>query len=541
MKRTRGLGFKLTGAFIVFLAVTLILCGITTYLSQMSIYREQCKTNVTNVARYLRTLITADGDDFLQFTDYFKDHYMDVNIPVDASEYLSYQETYEELFAKYYPGQTLGDELSFEELNDEVKNAYLSYTYLYWCLTFEKAAQDFGLTYTYFLTLNDETHYVNYVIDAVRQSRREHNEFLNEYVAENPDDADGYLDLYQGDEEEFLYLNDEVHNPLEENELMWKTWETGETQDGFRVWHNQWGDTYGYYVPLFIDNVKVGLIAGEIDIADVNTEILKNTLKQLAIIAVVFALSLIVLMTYINRKYISKIIALEASVQDYASSKDSGVVKEIEKHISGHDELTSLSEEIISMIIEIENYIKSLMEVHAELDETREHADLMQELANRDALTGIRNKTAYDKEIKRLEWELDDGNTKFGFAMVDLNFLKRINDTYGHEQGNDAIKRCCRLVCEVFVHSPVFRIGGDEFVVILEHHDYDHIEELVAQFNREIDAFAKDETLEVWERISAAIGYALYDKVRDDSVSNVFKRADKAMYQRKTEMKAIRS
>ena len=125
--------------------------------------------------------------------------------------------------------------------------------------------------------------------------------------------------------------------------------------------------------------------------------------------------------------------------------------------------------------------------------------------------------------------------------MVDLNFLKRINDTYGHEQGNIAIKKLCHLVCAIFEHSPVFRIGGDEFAVVLEHNDYAKVSDLVDTFNAKLDEMAADTKLEPWERISAAIGVARYDPVTDSSVANVFKRADKAMYLRKKEMKAVRT
>ena len=63
----------------------------------------------------------------------------------------------------------------------------------------------------------------------------------------------------------------------------------------------------------------------------------------------------------------------------------------------------------------------------------------------------------------------DMGNLiNFGIAMIDLNNLKVINDTYGYEEGNYAIKKLCEIVCSVFSHSLVFRIGGDEFVVILK-------------------------------------------------------------------------
>ena len=194
------------------------------------------------------------------------------------------------------------------------------------------------------------------------------------------------------------------------------------------------------------------------------------------------------------------------------------------------------------MILEMENYMKNLVETMKKLGEAREHADAMNELAHKDALTGVRNKTAYDSEVHRIEWELvQDKNKRFAFAMIDLNYLKRINDTYGHEQGNIAIQKLCRIVCTIFEHSPVFRIGGDEFAVVLENEDYVHVDELVAEFNAKLDEMAQDASLEPWERISAAVGVAFYDPVTDSSVANVFKRADKAMYLRKKKMKATRS
>ena len=147
---------------------------------------------------------------------------------------------------------------------------------------------------------------------------------------------------------------------------------------------------------------------------------------------------------------------------------------------------------------------------------------------------------AYDHEAKKLEADLADGFNEFGLAMVDLNFLKRTNDTYGHEKGNISIRRLCMLVCEIFDHSPVFRIGGDEFVVILKNHDYRCVDQLIDDFNDRLAQVQNDDTLKPWEQISAAIGYYKFDKTVDKTVDDVFKKADKAMYDRKTAMKAER-
>lgn len=97
------------------------------------------------------------------------------------------------------------------------------------------------------------------------------------------------------------------------------------------------------------------------------------------------------------------------------------------------------------------------------------------------------------------------------------------------------------LVCEVFEHSPVFRIGGDEFIVILKFRDYRNVDRLIDDFNARLEAVQKDDTLKPWEQISAAIGYAKFDKTVDHTVDDVFKKADQAMYERKKAMKARRT
>lgn len=534
MKHQKGLIHKLGFVFVIFLVVTLALCGVTTYLSQMSIYRKQCQRNITNVASYLGSLIEADGEDFLKYKKYYEKHYADVDIPIDAREYLSYEEAFNKLFTQRYPGKTFDVDIEVEDLDEDVAEAWFKYTHLYWLLTFEQARADFDLPYTYFLIPNEEQYSNVYMIDGERTSRADHIKFIEE----KPQYA--VYDHYQGDEAEYMYLNDEYSNPRDEHVVLWTAWETGEPQDGYIVWHNHWGDTYSYYVPVWIDHEKAGLAVAEVDISDVNAEIIRNTLTQLGIIAAVLLICLAIALTYVNRNIILRIVKLEANVQEYTSSKDVALAETIEKDIKGHDEIVSLSRGIVSMIIEIENYIKSLVQVNAALADEKSNSARMQDLANKDALTGIRNRTAYEKEKLKLEWELADGNTNFGIAMIDLNFLKRINDTYGHEQGNAAIKKLCFIVCHVFEHSPVFRIGGDEFVAILKNEDYENRDELVEEFRAQIEVLQKDENAEPWEKISAAIGVAVFDKDRDAGVDNVFKRADQLMYENKKEMKAVR-
>ena len=159
--------------------------------------------------------------------------------------------------------------------------------------------------------------------------------------------------------------------------------------------------------------------------------------------------------------------------------------------------------------------------------------------ANRDALTSVRNKGAYDIFAQKLQERLDDGAEdaqEFALCMFDCNDLKAINDRYGHDKGDLYLKAACALICRVFQHSPVFRIGGDEFIIVLQNSDFTAREELLRRFDSEAAA-TRAALLSEWERVSVAKGVAVFDPALDHSVDDVFRRADAGMYQDKKQMK----
>ena len=163
----------------------------------------------------------------------------------------------------------------------------------------------------------------------------------------------------------------------------------------------------------------------------------------------------------------------------------------------------------------------------------------LNDLAYADALTSLHNKGAFDITINNMQTDINDhGEKKMQFAvcMFDCNDLKAVNDTNGHDKGDIYIKETAAIICEVFSHSPVFRVGGDEFAALLLNRDYENRDELIKRFDEKC-AERRDGTELAWEKVDVARGMAVYDPDEDESVNDVVRRADKLMYENKWRLK----
>ena len=164
------------------------------------------------------------------------------------------------------------------------------------------------------------------------------------------------------------------------------------------------------------------------------------------------------------------------------------------------------------------------------------YMDRMNDLAYRDSLTGVKSKAAYAEETKKINNSIKLGFDQFGIMMLDINGLKRVNDQYGHEAGNSYIINCCKLICTIFKHSPVFRIGGDEFIALLIGEDLKKVDRLLEKFYIKMEEIQREATCPE-ERVSVAAGYAVFEEKVDQTFEDVFKKADEAMYKKKVSMK----
>lgn len=160
-----------------------------------------------------------------------------------------------------------------------------------------------------------------------------------------------------------------------------------------------------------------------------------------------------------------------------------------------------------------------------------EHLEAMR-IVSRDPLTGVKSRYVYLDDERAINQEIAKQTVDpFAVVFCDLNNLKQINDTYGHTEGDEFIKQACRTICHIYKRSPVYRIGGDEFVVILRGEDYqnrDYLYKMVKTLN-----YAQN----VGRRVVIACGMSVYEPGKDTSISDVMKRADAAMYENKKKLK----
>jgi diguanylate cyclase (GGDEF)-like protein len=118
---------------------------------------------------------------------------------------------------------------------------------------------------------------------------------------------------------------------------------------------------------------------------------------------------------------------------------------------------------------------------------------------------------------------------KFAVAVFDINGLKEINDTYGHQMGDQYIIDGCKIISKVYRNSPIYRLGGDEFAIIARGADYARIDELMEKFLKESEKNRNTGGVVV------AAGMSKY--VDEKNVAEVFRTADKRMYKNKEELK----
>ncbi len=307
---------------------------------------------------------------------------------------------------------------------------------------------------------------------------------------------------------------------------------------------SDWGAAYTACKPLVNSTgVHYGVLCADISIDALHKSVHRSVLNSIISTLGAGLLFVAILIFWLHRNVTGPILALEKSVRKFAEDSNSKAPEDLAfdaPDINTHNEVESLSTSILKMTEDIKVYVQDILEAKKSVKNAQEKAENMTMLAYKDALTHVGSKIAYDNAARALAKDVADNSiSEFGIVMIDLNNLKVINDSYGHANGNTYISGACHIICIIFRHSPVFRIGGDEFIVILKSYDYAVRQKLVDQARQKFFETENDNSKEPWERYSVAIGMAEYKA--GDTVDTVFKRADEDMYQNKQNMKKSRT
>jgi diguanylate cyclase (GGDEF)-like protein len=306
-----------------------------------------------------------------------------------------------------------------------------------------------------------------------------------------------------------------------------------------------WGYDYTGLMPLVDSNGNHFAVIGvDIDVQEIRNTITDYTIINITVMLLSMGVFIIVFTYWLNKNITDPISKLEKSVHNLAQKsheqKDPEQLRFIDPQIHTGNEVEGLANAINQMADDMHEYVLSIVEAEAKVSDLKTQVNYMDMLAYQDSLTRVKNKAWYDKTKERVDEDIENGHAEFAIVMIDLNCLKSINDNYGHERGNEYIFGSCHQICVTYQHSPVFRVGGDEFVVLLEKNDYNNREALLGLLMAAFEESANDESKQPWERYSAAIGMAEFDPSQDLGMDDVFKRADKLMYDNKITMKAAR-
>ena len=362
-----------------------------------------------------------------------------------------------------------------------------------------------------------------------------------------------YIVVWGGVNDKYdMYLMDDDENPiyqtgyyeLREAELMGVD-ASAEIEP--TISHGDWGWLCSAYVPLYDSEgnliCQVGCDVGMDDIMKERRVNLMYILLGAIVLTVIVLSGANFLM---DKSIITPLNTIMTEMKKFkpaenCSYDDAGVIR---LDIKSRDEIEDIYDGIRSMQISIVDYLNDITAIQKDKERAEKDVKAKEKQigkisaeAYKDPLTHVGSKVAYVKKIEETNQLLGkEEDTHFAIVMVDVNNLKQINDNYGHTYGDEYLRGCCHVICNVYKHSPVYRIGGDEFVVFVAGEDYEVRHEKLSALKKSYETTCHDTNLKPWRRYSAAIGMAEY-ATDDNTVELVFKRADKAMYINKQEFK----
>ena len=292
---------------------------------------------------------------------------------------------------------------------------------------------------------------------------------------------------------------------------------------------DRWGNFYSAYSPVFDSS---GNVAGMVGI-DFNAEWFDNQMREHTIsIACTITITVVLgglVVALITRRVQSRFQELDAGLSKLSDNVDELMAEMVT--YSGFD-VPEAKAIAITPDKDTEDELELLgHKIRTMQSEMSLYLDYLHTQAYTDSLTRVGNSTAYHETMATLNEQIAAGNADFWVAVFDMNSLKELNDTHGHEYGDEYIKGAAHALSIGFESARVFRIGGDEFAVVLPGATQDEVDAGLARTSAEIEAFNSVE--EHPATLSVSWGTSCFVPGTDTSFNDVFSRADKTMYDNK--------
>ncbi|MEG0693082.1 MAG: GGDEF domain-containing protein, partial [Oscillospiraceae bacterium] len=158
-------------------------------------------------------------------------------------------------------------------------------------------------------------------------------------------------------------------------------------------------------------------------------------------------------------------------------------------------------------------------------------------MAYTDSLTELPNRTAFDEQVNFYKKNIKTYNCIWCIS-IDINDLKYVNDNFGHSQGDKLIRETATIIYDCFSSiGRVYRIGGDEFNILLENHSENIIKNHIKMIFNSLDEYNRINELQ----LGIALGYDKITVALSEDIDRLIKKADGLMYENKRNSKSLNS
>ena len=288
-------------------------------------------------------------------------------------------------------------------------------------------------------------------------------------------------------------------------------------------YEDEWGKYYTAWSPVKANGEVVAIVGVDFDAVWFSRQVHDNT--PVIILCCLFVLAAGVPVTVVFAKTIRKRF-LKLNEEMTALSNDLETIFDEIDGIEKSSEQDTLSYDGLDFMAYIGKKTEDMKK------RLKDHMEYLHQQANTDYLTKVGNVRAYFEHRDRVKADIKNGTADFAVAMFDINGLKAANDTLGHECGNYLIKSTAEIIRKVFVNDPVYRVGGDEFLVILSNVKDVDIQSMLVLVDKETEELNKKGN-SFNATLTLSKGYAVFTPEKDTSYKEVFNRADQHMYQDK--------